>query len=227
MSQSQLRYAALDVEHLLKIERVLREQLQKTQHLSWFELECQQIVDRAEQADNFANYYLRVKSAWKLQPHQLSVLRALCEWREREARAIDIPRNRLIKDTSLFDMARVLPKEAHELFRLRDMQPRFVNRYGEECMELIASALAEEEHYPAALPRPLSSEKTTLFKQLKKHVIEIAEKLSIPPEYLARKKDIEALVHQLGKQEIKLPDGLKGWREEIVGQQLKKQLLEF
>lgn len=227
LSQSQLRYAALDVEHLLEIESLLIKKLHNTQHLSWLAHECQQIVDRFSQGNHFDDYYLRIKSAWKLQPHQLAVLRALCAWREQEARAVDIPRNHLVKDSSLFDMARVLPKEAHSLFRLRDVQPRFVDRYGEKSIELISAALAAEEEYPQALPRPLSSDRMALFKALKEQVTQVAETLSIPPEYLARKKDIEALVHQKDHQVISLPLGLGDWREEIIGRPLIDRLKEL
>lgn len=240
LSQSQLDYAALDVEHLIEVYETLVETLTGKQRVAWVNRECQQLLEKAAQAqDNFAQYYLKVKSAWKLKPQQLAVLRDLCEWREQEARYIDTPRNHLVKDSTLLDMARVLPKESHHLYKLRDAHPRFVSRYGEQCIDIIRDAKRVTANYPKAMPAPLSAGQTSLFKELKAVVAAVAEELAIPPEFLARKKDLESLVYLAPKYiqgaqqqdsqpaDIALPQNLQGWREEVIGKLLLESLVNM
>ncbi|MGH1438818.1 MAG: ribonuclease D [Cellvibrionaceae bacterium] len=227
LSQSQLDYAALDVEHLIETYHTLVDDLTQQQRLTWVEKECEQLIEKLAFNNQFDQYYRKVKSAWKLKPKQLAVLRDLCEWREQEARNIDIPRNHLVKDTTLLDMARVLPKDVHQFYKLRDMLPKFVNRHGDHCLEIIQQAQDEAEHYPLSLPAPLSASQTQLFKTLKSVVVSIAETLSIPPEFLARKKDLEQLVHGAEHDDIALPESLQGWRKEVIGDVLMTKLAEL
>jgi len=224
LSQSQLEYAALDVEHLIETYHTLVDELTQLQRLEWVKKECQQCINKIVDSDNFNQYYRKVKSAWKLKPAQLAVLRALCEWREKEAREIDIPRNHLVKDSSLLEMARILPKETLQFYKLRDMQPKFVDHHGEECLYIMETALGNVENYPEALPAPLTASQNQLFRSLKEVVVSTAECLSIPPEFLARKKDLEALVHQYEETTITLPKGLQDWREEVIGNALLERL---
>jgi ribonuclease D len=217
LSQSQLSYAALDVEHLLAIYNILVTQLVAQQRLSWVESDCQRLLDHFSQTDNFDQYYLRLKSAWKLKPYQLAVLQTLCAWREQAARDVDIPRSHLIKDSSLLDMALRLPTTTKQLQTLSDMHHRFVEKHGEHCLQLIESS-QQASQYPQPLPGPLDPEQTRLFKQLKAQVVAIADTLHIPPEFLARKKELESLVIATTQAEIvELPAALQDWRKPVVG----------
>ncbi len=224
LSQSQLNYAALDVVHLLEVYETLSSQLKQKQRLPWVELECQQLLEKIAQ-DELDQYYLRVKSAWKLQSHQLAVLRQLCHWREHEVRQLDIPRNRLIKDATLLEMAQRLPENNKHLHRLRDIYPNFIDQYGVHCLQLIQQVLdGDPSTHPQRLSSPLTLDQRTLFKSLKEISVEIAESLNIPPEFLVRKKDIESLVRGAQDSLIELPSSLKGWRHDVIGQPLLNYL---
>ena len=220
LSQSQLEYAALDVDALLPIYRQLVADLNKQQRLSWVETECQQLLHKYEVGEAFSQYYRRVKSAWKLQPHQLFVLQNLCAWREQQVRQLDIPRSRLIKDATLWEIAKTTPSNLKALKRIRDIHPRFIEKYGVHCLKVIQESLDNPTEYPEAIPLPLAAEQMDLFKRLKSKVVAIAEALKIPPEFLARKKDLELLVRSVQGSSMTLPQSLQGWRDEIIGQPL-------
>jgi ribonuclease D len=220
LSDAQLNYAALDVVHLLPIYHELTQRLSGRQRLQWVELECAALIAKASFNDSVAQHYLRIKSAWKLQPKQLAVLKALCSWREGETRIIDIPRNRLIKDSALFDIAQRLPKTKDQLIELNDVHHRFYSSYGEHCLQLINDVLADDSNYPDRLAAPLNAEQRKLFKQLKAHVVEIAEHISLPAEYLIRKKDLEEVVRYPQQTLLYTPKVLKGWREGVITKSL-------
>lgn len=226
LSDAQLNYAALDVVHLLPIYHELIERLNTQQRLQWVELECEALIAKASSNDSVAQHYLRIKSAWKLQPKQLAVLKALSSWRERETRVVDIPRNRLIKDSALFDIAQRLPKTKEQLVELNDVHHRFLHSYGDHCLQLVTNVLADEDDYPERLAAPLNAEERKLFKQLKAHVVEIAEKISLPAEFLIRKKELEEIVRHPQQTLLSTPKVLGGWREEIITKSLLSILSE-
>ena len=72
-----------------------------------------------------ATYLTDPDTAWeRLRPRTsnrrfLGVLRALAAWREREAQRINIPRQRLVKDDTLLEIAATMPDGPAELARAR------------------------------------------------------------------------------------------------------------
>ncbi len=220
LSAAQLNYAALDVVYLLAMFDELTKRLSLEGRLEWVRVECEALIDKASATDGAAQYYLRIKSAWKLQPKQLAVLKALSNWREGETRLIDIPRNRLLKDSALFDIAQRLPKTKEHLSLLKDVNHRFIKKYGDHCLILVEDVLNDETNYPDRLPAPLSAEQRRLFKELKAHVVEIAEKLDLPAEFLIRKKELEFIVRTPQQTLLSLPSALKGWREDVIAKPL-------
>ena len=67
----------------------------------------------------------------------LAVLRELCAWREREARARNLPRNRIVREHALWPLAKTQPDNLSALAKIEDMQPRTVRQDGEFLLDLI------------------------------------------------------------------------------------------
>jgi ribonuclease D len=222
LSDSQLSYAALDVVYLLGLYRTLVEQLQRSQRLSWVESDCLAIINKLRNTHHDEQYYLRIKSAWKLNPDQLAVLICLCRWRERQARERDLPRGRVIKDTSLFDIALKLPTDLNQLKRIQDMHYRLVDESGQLLLSMINDTLDDQADYPEVLARPLQGEQNVLLKKLKQIVKDTAEAIDLPQELLVRKKDYEALIRSkagiVGT--YALPNTLTDWRQAVIGDKL-------
>jgi len=225
LSAAQLKYAALDVEHLLKVYAILTEQLEAKNRLDWVESDCELLTTNYGANSQIDSYFSRIKSAWKLKPRQLAVLQVLCEWREREARKLDVPRNRVLKDHSLLEIAMSLPKTLEQLSRVQDFWRSAVDKYGELILELIKKRLNSTETLPQVLDQPLDKPATALFKDIKQYIKTVAESLDMPPEWLARKKDIEYIVRSAEKTgQYALPATLLDWRKEIIGQPLLSYL---
>ena len=225
LSESQRKYAALDVMYLIKVYPTLLAQLQTFNRLSWVESDCKQLLDNFQRGDRGEEYYRRVKSAWKLQAEQLLVLKALCEWREQQVRQMDIPRNRLVKDVTLWDIAYKLPDSLRQLNRMQDIHRRFIEKHGKSCLHIVKTAQQQRDNCSMPLPPPLAPEEVSLFKRLKQKLNTVADSLSLPAEMLARKKDLEFLVRRAQQSaNIELPVGLQGWRREVIGQILINEL---
>lgn len=222
LSQAQLKYAALDVAHMLIVYGKLLQILKGFGRLQWVKDDCADVVSNARQPDDFTRAYLKVGFAWKLRAQELAILQHLCVWRETEARACNIPRNRLVKEPVLWEIARKQPQDLTQLQRIDDLSSRTVRDYGEVLLELVRSSLASEPtSWPTRLPLPLAKSEAARFKLLKKQVRSIAEQLELPAELLVRKKEYEALIRSgMETQEYTLPKRLKGWRFSVVGEAL-------
>ena len=72
-----------------------------------------------------------------------------------------------------------------------------------------------------ALPEPLPLEVSSLLKKLRAIGQREGERLNIAPELMLRKKTLEALLKTgYPKGPYQLPESLRGWRRELMGQAL-------
>jgi ribonuclease D len=222
LSAAQLKYAALDVAHMLIVYGKLLQLLKTTKRLEWVKSDCADLISNARKADDFSEAYQKVGFAWKLREQELLILKQLCIWRETEARARNIPRNRLIKEPSLWEIARKRIQDVTQLQRVPDIPSRTLKNDSETILQIVSDALAmDEAAWPARLDPPLAQSEGPLMKALKNYVREYAEQAQLPPEVLIRKKDYEYLVRSgMNGGEYRLPERLLGWRFDLIGEGL-------
>ena len=227
LSETQVQYAAEDAQHLAELYQALLPRLSEEKFAWILEDGAEWVANQRRETDPL-EAYREVKQAWRLKPRQLVVLRALAAWRETQARARNQPRNRVLRENSLWPLARTQPTDLVSLARIEDMHPRTVRQDGETLLELIRSAAATpEQDWPAPLPEPLPLEASALLKKLRAVGQRAATALDIAPELVLRKKVLEALLktgYPTGP--YRLPDSLRGWRRERLGQSLLDALEE-
>ncbi|MCL7462620.1 ribonuclease D [Pseudomonas sp. NW5] len=221
LSALQIRYAADDVLHLSEVYQRLDARLEPWRR-AWLLEDGAELVAAQGESTEPLEAWREVKLAWRLNRQQLAVLRALCAWREAQARQRDQPRNRILRERSLWPLARFQPQDTAALARIEDMHPRTVRQDGETVLRLIAEAAAlPDAQWPELLPEPLPLEATALLKRLRAVGQREAERLGIVPELMLRKKTLEALLKSGYPQgPYQLPDSLRGWRRELMGQML-------
>ncbi|MBZ9665016.1 ribonuclease D [Pseudomonas sp. LMG 31766] len=221
LSELQVRYAAEDVLHLVEVYHALMARL-APQKVEWILEDGAELVANLGREVAPEDAWRDAKLAWKLSRQQQAVLRALCAWREREARARNQPRNRVLREHSLWPLARTQPDNLVALARIEDMHPKTVRQDGETLLQLIREAAAlPPEQWPEALPEPLPIEASALLKKLRAVGQREGERLDIVPELMLRKKTLEALLKSgYPNGPYQLPDSLRGWRRELMGQAL-------
>ena len=228
LTQQQLQYAALDVEYLPAIYLAQKEQLQEQGRLSWVDEDCQRLSGnyREELAQDFSQAYLGFSAAWQLNGEQLRLLKLLAEWREKRARQRDKPKNWIVQDKSILEIARYQPQALQELKAIDSLSVNFIRYEGEAILQLVRQA---QDLPPLAndLPRPLSNAQKKLFKKAQALVRQKAESVGLPVEILGRKRLLLAvfnvwLASQSETQQavditsLTLPDELLGWRKAIL-----------
>ncbi|MDO9623541.1 MAG: ribonuclease D [Pseudomonas sp.] len=221
LTETQVSYAAEDVLHLAEVYNLLQQQLSAEKN-AWVLEDGAELVANLGREVAPQDAYREAKLAWKLSRAQLTVLRELCAWRERQARARNQPRNRIIREHSLWPLARTQPDNLVSLARIEDMHPKTVRQDGEFLLQLIKDAAATPSaEWPEALPEPLPLEAAGLLKKLRAIGQREGERLNIAPELMLRKKTLEALLKTgYPNGPYQLPDSLRGWRRELMGQVL-------
>ena len=219
LTDSQQKYAAEDVYYLMQIYRKLVGELEVAGRSEWVRAEMAELLANARAPESLETYYLRVKGANKLDQRDTALLRELTCWREREARARNRPRNRIVADRALLDLIRFKPEKTNGLYRIEGFNAGTVHRYGEMLLELVHSEPELDDL--EAIPEPLDKKGKALMAQCRDLLEAAARKMTLAVELLARKKELESLVSSAlaGKPElpIRLVDS---WRYEICGREL-------
>ena len=225
LSETQISYAAEDAVHLAELFGCLRQRLSDEKY-AWVLEDGAELVAQLRREIDPLSLYRDVKLAWKLSRQQLAVLRELCAWREREARARDLPRNRVLREHALWPMAKTQPDNLSTLARIEDMHPRTLRQDGEFLLDLIKRAgSVPADQWPPAQPEPLPIDAAGILKQLRTIGQAEGERLGIAPELMLRKKTLEALLKSgYPNGPYQLPDSLRGWRRERMGQALLDNL---
>jgi len=225
LTEMQVRYAAEDVQHLAEVYVKLAPRL-SDEKLQWLLADGADLTANQTRVSDPQAAYLDVKLAWKLNPQQLAVLRELCAWREEQARLRNKPRNHVLREHTLWPLARFQPTDKVALARIDDMHPRTVRQDGDTLIALIAhAAKLPEAERPETLPEPLPREVTPVLKQLREVGQKEAERLNMAPELMLRKKVLEALLKTgWPNGPYQLPESLQGWRRELMGQALLDSL---
>jgi ribonuclease D len=118
LSEAQKRYALADVTHLRAIYEKLSDDLARTGREAWVDEEMAILRDPA-------TYVTEPDAAWQRlkmrnpTPRFLAVARELAAFREQHAQERDVPRNRVLKDDALMELASLKPRSEAQLGRAR------------------------------------------------------------------------------------------------------------
>ncbi len=124
LSPAQIAYAAGDVTHLRAVYTMLHDRLSKEGRLEWVAEEMAALRD----PDSYRPDPERMWERLRLRSNNrrfLGLVQALAAWREREAQRINIPRQRLLKDEMLLEIAATAPETPEALARGRGITRGF------------------------------------------------------------------------------------------------------
>ena len=228
LTSQQCQYACADVYYLYALYPMLLQRLQDNGRLAWA------LEDGA--TDNLVvpsqvptdQYYLRVSGAGNLSRGELAVFKGLCNWREIIVRKRDMPRGRFVKDTVLLKIAKQMPASKAVLAKVADLSPGVIKHYGEDIIALLEQCRnLPKDQQPAQLAPSLKPAQKELVEKLKRCLVDTAEQLNFPPELLASRKDLVALVSSnFTGNGYSLPKKLMGWRQQVIGQVLLNCITE-
>lgn len=217
LSDRQLVYALDDVIHLRVIYEKLKARIEEDGRSEWL---GEEMADLA----TISKYRVDAKRAWvrlkvkSRSPAVLQVLRATAAWREEMAAKKDVPRQRILKDDYVVQIAMQMPKTIEELHEVRGIQGQLGKESMAALVEVIGTALAEpKENFPQPEERekPMPAAQEACLDQLKLLLRQKAEDYHVVPRLVADKAELEAVVR--GKLPLEKAHFGHGWRYEIFG----------
>jgi len=213
LTDALLKYAAEDVIYLLPARDLLCERLQQLGRLAWAEQDSADLL-RPQLYDIEPDLAVaRLKGARNLKGVMRSASVRLAAWREREAVRSNRPRQWIMKDKMLLDIAAGQPATREELAALPGMSPRTADRASQDILAAVEAAKSDETDYkPPARP---DAERKALLKILQERVADLAAELGIANEIVAPRKELAAVVD--GDRSGRV---FSGWRAEIIGNEL-------
>ncbi|HET8705736.1 MAG TPA: ribonuclease D [Pseudomonadales bacterium] len=220
LTQSQQRYAALDVAYLIQLHDILLEKLDAKKRLDWIDEECQRVLTNAGRSVDLEKLYLQSGSLWKLSRVELGILQALYSWRETTARQRNMPRSFILKESQLFDLARFKPKTPNALHEIEGLSRKFIAEDGQTVLTMIQQvAHRPEAQLPERVKPPLPKEARELVMKLRGLAQQRAQTLEVHPELLLKRRYVEALLENaVSQDDIELPEQLTGWRRALIGE---------
>lgn len=221
LSEAQLAYALDDVRYLAEIQPLLAEQLDARGRSDWHAQECERMLQTETYTTDPATAWRRLKGLGQLDPETRARARLLAAWRETEASERDRPRQWIIRDRLLVELARQRPTSRSELGNVDGLPESVARRYGEALIALLAEPIDPRLLAECAMDatEPLTREQRVLAKSLRACLTRCAAENEISAGLLANRMDIERLVR--GAREVSV---LQGWRRKVVGDQFLELL---
>ncbi len=208
-----LEYAAEDVEYLLPVFDILKNRLRSAGRLAWAEEDSAALLDPALYEIEPRQAISRLKGAKNLRGRQRGIAARIAAWREDQALRKNLPRQWILRDRSIIEIARKMPRNINTLADIEGVGAGTTRRYGRQLLSLIADS-ADVDIGPS--PAALTDSQKQLIKKLQQLVAECAADLGIAAEIIAGKKEIASIV-QNGDFTARL---FSGWRRDTVGGEL-------
>ena len=215
LRHKQIDYALDDVIYLRPVYEKITVRLHENGREGWVEEEMAIITDPK-------SYDIDLKESWRrlkfrnVKPRFLAILQELAAWREKEARSRDMPRNHVLRDDIIVELASLAPQTEQELDHGRGFPRKQAGTpFGRAVLAAVARGKArnpedcphapEKPHLPPGL-KPVVELLKVLLKT-KSEVHDVAQKL------VANSADLEMIA---AADQADVP-ALRGWRKELFG----------
>ncbi len=215
LSDRQIEYALGDVTHLVDVYKSLRAELDKSGRTNWVFEEEEILNDpKTYQVDPYECWQrIKIKTP---KPKTLAILRELAAWREKEAQRLDKPKNWVLRDDTLADMAALAPRDVNKLKRVRNFSDDMARgKVGRELLHIIKKAeTSPKDTWPKVIrKKPIEPSVQSVAEALRMLLKIISHDSNVAPKLIADRDDIDTLAKD---DEADIP-ALRGWRLELFG----------
>lgn len=222
LTQSQLTYAAEDVIYLPQLHEVMVQRLDELGRLHWLDDEFAELTDPSNYEEDPYARYKRLKRGNQLNRKQMAAAREVAAWREIQAQKRDVPRKWILSDEQIVEACKREAKNIDELFMVRGIKQSLSTRDAREIANLMRNTFNSDESTWPKQEAPAQCEPNVDFSiDLMQALMRLRSRESgIAMQTLGSHGDM-ALLARGHVDECVL---VKGWRKQIVGNDLLKLL---
>ena len=222
LTEKQIIYALSDVTHLVRIYEKLKNQISNGNRSLWIEDEMKSLAE-------IKNYKINPSDAWKkikiksTKREYLNRVKFLAEWRENVSIKSNVPKNRIMRDDTLLDLASINPKSNEDFKRIRYFNiERDVEKINQISEILNKAQGVPEKLWPENKNIKKNKVKSLAILELLKVLIKhVCEEQKVAQKLIAKQDELELMAE--GKfDRLKVLDG---WRYKIFGK-LALELIE-
>ena len=185
-------YAMNDTHYLLPLAEKMEAELKEKGRYEWFQQSCERgLAQTAIERVRDEEEAWRISGAGTLSPRAAALLRALWQWRDKEAQAADRPSFHILQNHLLLQAAKDF--EAGKRPEFRHLTPRRRRGFYEAAEH--ALSLPESE-----LPRRLrrhgvrpTQDMERAAENLRRRRDDVAEKLGLDPSFIAPRATVESI----------------------------------
>ncbi len=218
LSESQLSYAADDVIYLPKMYALMCEELREKGRMAWLEPDFAELSDPRKYNEDPRTRYRRLRRAGSMTGGQLAAAREVAAWREERARALNVPRKRVLADEQIVEACKREARTISDLFLVRGVRDRLDTRAARTVSKLIAKGLdLPENEWPRSERTNRGERNVDAEIDLMMALVRIrAKENDVAVPTLASHDDL-ARVARGHYEDVSV---LKGWRRALVGEDL-------
>lgn len=221
LTESQLAYAAADVENLIQLADAISAELVRDGRLAWAQEECEMLRTKPHGPGDPLKAWWKLRDARSLRGSSRGVAQEVAAWRERRAQVTDHPVRTVLPDLAVMAIAHRPPATTKALSEIRGLDGRTLRA---EVSSEILAAIERGKSLPAdqlMLPPvdDVPKELRAAVSLLMAWIAQLARDERLDPTVVATRGDVAAFVR--GDAEGRLS---RGWRREMVSGGLRSLL---
>ncbi len=220
LSDAQLAYALADVTHLRGAYEFLANKLAENKRQEWVNEEMAILRDPAIYVQSPSDGWKRLKMHDR-RPAVIGTLMEVTQWRDEQAQSRNLPRNWVLKDDALREIALQRPRDKTALARLRAVPRGFENsRHAQALLDAVQQGQKLTADNMPNLPEIVTNRRGIgpLVDLLRVLLKQRSEATDVAPKLIASIADLECIASQ-DKADIA---AMQGWRYEIFGSYAEK-----
>ncbi len=205
-------YAKNDTHFLIPLAAKMEEQMSTLGRLEWFRQSCQRALEQTlVSRERDPDEAWRITGSGTLPPQAGAVLRAIWQWRDREAQQADRPSFHILQNSAMIEAAKQFV--AGETPDFRHLSERRRRGYFDAAREALA---LPESAWPQRPPR-MSRTRTPNFdkkvEELRRRRDHHAKELALDPAFIAPRSALEGIAADPSRSQTLLVQ----WQRDLLG----------
>jgi ribonuclease D len=205
-------YARNDTHYLLPLASKMEEQLRALGRMEWFRQSCQRALEQTlHSRERDPEEAWRINGSGTLPPQTGAILRAIWQWRDREAREADRPSFHILQNSAMIEAAKQFAAgETPDFRHLSERRRRGFLAAARAAMELPELAWPEQ---PPRLTRVRTPGFDKKVEELRRRRDQHAKELAIEPAFIAPRSALEGIAADPDRSKTLLVQ----WQRDLLG----------